>query len=361
MNILHISSANTWRGGEQQISYLIDELHSMGHSNFLMHPLNAPIALHNQIKNKCITIPYRKGFSVNPLVANKIRKIVSIHNIDIIHAHDSHAHTFLYLSYILFSLQCPSVVSRRVDFSISSSSYKKYNHPQIKKIVCVSDKIKEIIIESLGPSDRFVTVHSGVDLEKYNSKSLFDLKEKYNIPQNHKLVANVSAIADHKDYPTFVATASAVLKQRDDVTFFIIGGDGGEQSIIRELINEKNLSKNIILTGYLNDAYLLISQLNVFLFPSKMEGLGTSILDAQAIGIPVVSTFAGGIPELITHEETGLLSPVGDSTDLANNVILLLENLELNDKITRTAQSNVVKYSKKITAQKTFEVYNSVM
>ncbi|HAW05663.1 MAG TPA: hypothetical protein DCW83_13315, partial [Saprospirales bacterium] len=97
MNILHISSANSWRGGEQQIVYLIDELQTIGHINILMHPIHAPIGNHNQIKNKCIAIPYRKVISVNPWVANKIENVVSKYNIDIIHAHDSHAHTFLYL------------------------------------------------------------------------------------------------------------------------------------------------------------------------------------------------------------------------------------------------------------------------
>ena len=361
MNILHISSANSLRGGEQQIAYLIEELQKIGHNNILMHPIHAPIADHNRIKNKCIAIPYSKGFSVNPWVANKIKKIVSKHNIDVIHAHDSHAHTFLYLSYILFRLDCPSVVSRRVDFAISKSSLNKYNYPKIKKIICVSDKINEIITESLGSSKRTITVHSGVDLNKFNQYCRIDLRVEYNIPKHHKIVANVSAIADHKDYPTFIATAVEVLKQRNDITFFIIGGDGGEQSMITDLINDSGLTNNIILTGYIPEAYLMISQLDVFLFPSKMEGLGTSILDAQATGVPVVSTIAGGIPELITHNHTGLLSEVGDSENLAKNTILLIDNPDLYKRITREAQLNVSKYSNIITAQKTLEVYQSVV
>ena len=361
MNILHISSANSWRGGEQQISYLIDELHAMGHSNILMHPFHAPIGNHERVLGKCITIPYRKGFSVNPLVAFKIKKIVSLHNIDVIHAHDSHAHTFLYLSYILYRLSCPSVVSRRVDFPISTSSLNKYNYPRIKRIICVSDKINEIMTESLGPSARITTVHSGIDLDKFKEACDLDIRMKYNIPNNHKIVANVSAIAGHKDYPTFIATAKEVMKLRADVTFLIIGGDGGEQHMITNLINKNGLTSNIIMTGYLPDAYLLISQLDVFLFPSKMEGLGTSILDAQASGVPVVSTYAGGIPELIAHNSTGLLSNIGDSTNLASNILELLENSDLSERISITAMSNVHKFSKKLTAQKTISIYNNVI
>jgi len=360
MNILHISSATSWRGGEQQIAYLIDELDQLGHSNILMHPFNAPISNHQSIQSKYVSIPYKKYFSLNPLVAYKIKQVVKTHEINIIHAHDSHAHSFLYLSYWLLNLTTISVVSRRVDFSISKSSFKKYSEKKIRKIICVSNKIKEIVSDSLGESNRITTIHSGVDLNKFSSDSALNLRKTYNIPTFHRLVGNVSAIADHKDYTTFVNTAALVLKQKPDITFLIIGGDGGEQDKIYNHINKLGLSKSIIMTGYIENAYNLIKQLDVFFFPSKMEGLGTSILDAQCSSVPVVSTYAGGIPELIKHKETGLLSRIGDTRDLAKNINLILEDIILKTKITNKALANVSNFSKKATALNTISVYKSV-
>lgn len=361
MNILHISSATSWRGGEQQITYLIEELSKLGHNNYLMHPNDAPISKHKSIIENCKLLPYSKRFSLNPIVAKSIKKNASQNNIDIIHAHDSHAHTFLYMSYRIFRLKHLSVVSRRVDFPISSSSFKKYTHPKIKKIICVSDKINEIISSSINTSKTVATVHSGVDLEKFKENSSINLRQHYEIPSTHKLIANVSAIADHKDYETFVLTAQKLLKSRSDLSFLIIGGDGGEKDKIEKLITSQNLEKNIILTGYIEDAYKLIKQLDVFFFPSKMEGLGTSILDAQASNIPVVSTIAGGIPELIQHDHSGLLSPVGDINDLAKNISNLLDNETLQNRLKENARVNVIQFSKKHTAQKTLDVYNSVI
>lgn len=361
MNILHISSAKSWRGGEQQIAYLIDELKKLGHNNFLMHPNDAPIANHTLVDGNCISLPYNKIFSANPLVANLIKKNASKYKIDIIHAHDSHAHTFLFLSYRIFNLACPSVVSRRVDFPISSSSFKKYTHPKIKRIICVSDKINEIITNSLGSNERVKTVHSGIDLEKFNDLSAIDLRQKFSIPPTHKIIANVSAIAGHKDYETFVNTAKELLKVRTDVTFLIIGGDGGEKEKIANMITTLKLDDHIKMTGYVENAYQLINQLDIFLFPSKMEGLGTSILDAQASNIPVVSTLAGGIPELIVHTKSGLLSPIGDANDLAKNINLIIKDKDLRQRLTTNAMTNVRKFSKKHTAQKTLNIYNDVM
>jgi len=361
MNILHISSATSWRGGEQQISYLIDELYQLGHNNFLMHPKDAPISEHKLVKGKCTLLPYKKIFSANPLVARSIIRNTKKHKIDIIHAHDSHGHTFLYLSYRLFHLDCPSVVSRRVDFPISSSSFKKYTYPKIKRIICVSNKINEIVSGSIGSSERIVTVHSGIDLQKFSSKSIIDLRDKFSIPANNKIIANVSAIAGHKDYETFVKTAKLLLDRRDDLTFLIIGGDGGEKEKISKLIESFNLVDRIKIIGYLENAYQVIDQFDVFLFPSKMEGLGTSILDAQASGIPVISTYAGGIPELILHNESGLLSQVGDIEDLANNIDKVLKDNSLRNKLISGARANVSKFSKKETARKTLSIYNDVM
>lgn len=361
MNILHISSAKSWRGGEQQIAYLIDELNALGHNNFLMHPYDAPLAKNKLLKDKFTSLPYSKGFSLNPIVAKKIKNNASKYKIDIIHAHDSHAHTFLYLSYRIFNLKFPSVVSRRVDFTISTSSYKKYTHPQIKRIVCVSNKIKDIITSSIGTSKRVVTVHSGVDLEKFDHESSIDLRKTYSIPDTNKIIANISAIAGHKDYETFVYTAEKLLKLRSDLTFLIIGSDDGEEQKIREMIASLNLEHNILLTGYIEDAYRLFKQLDVFLFPSKMEGLGTSLLDAQASNTPIVSTLAGGIPELIKHDYNGLLSPIGDAEDLAKNINSLLEDQSLRNRLTVAAKENVTKFSKKHTARKTLSIYNDVI
>lgn len=361
MNILHISSANSWRGGEQQIAYLIDELHSLGQTNFLMHPTGAPISSHLPIKGKSKNIKYHKGFSVNPLVALTIKRVVSKHSIDIIHVHDSHAHTFLYLSYRMFGLKCPSVVSRRVDFPISTSSIKKYSFSQIHKILCVSNKINEIVSASLGKSDRIKTIYSGIDLDKYDVSCQIDLRAQYSIPNDYKIIANISAIADHKDYDTFINTAAKVLELRSDIIFFIIGGDGGELENITAKISSLDLCKNIILTGYVKNAYTLLNQIDIFFFPSKMEGLGTSILDAQACEVPVISTIAGGIPELVVHSKTGLLSKIGDSEDLANNINKVLNDSNLKNRLILQAKENVKHFTKESTAQQTLAVYQDVI
>lgn len=361
MNILHISSAMSWRGGEQQITYLLEELASQGHNCYLMYPVGAPIGDKEVVVKSCTLIPYKKRFAVNPLVPIKIANTVKKYAIDIVHAHDSHAHTFVWLYSKFYQRAVPAVVSRRVDFPISKSSYNKYTHPNIKKIICVSDKIKDVVCEGLKLSDRVVTVRSGVDLSKFETEKSFDLYAKFKIPTDHKIVANISAVASHKDYSTFVEVACKVLDNHDKVTFLIIGGDDGEGEMIYNLIQQKGYGHRIIMTGYIENAFKLLSQIDVFLFPSKMEGLGTSLLDAAAAKVPIVTTYAGGIPEVVEHNITGLMANVGDSALLADHVLRLLDDFTLADRLTTEGLANVSKFSKINTATKTLSIYKSVI
>lgn len=101
--------------------------------------------------------------------------------------------------------------------------------------------------------------------------------------------------------------------------------------------------------------------MDVLLFTSKEEGLGTTILDAFACKVPVVATAAGGIPEIITNEKTGLLAPVGDAQTLAHYVEKILADRNLREQLIENAWQKVKYFSKENMAKKTLEVYQSLL
>lgn len=94
---------------------------------------------------------------------------------------------------------------------------------------------------------------------------------------------------------------------------------------------------------------------------SNEEGLGTSVLDAFLAGPAVVATAAGGIPEMVIHERTGLLAPVGDATALAIQIERLIKNGELKKQVVSGAAEKVKHFSKEATASKTFAIYQEVL
>lgn len=300
---------------------------------------------------------YRKLFSINPVVGMHIRWICQRLKISHVHVHDSHSHTFAVLAASLFGNRVPIIIHRRVDFPIGQSklSLWKYNHKKVGAIICVSNFVRELIIPKLKNPDLAKVVHDGVDLKK-------NKKVKHSKKSAHaKLrIGNVAAIAPHKDYFTFVRTAENLLNDDLDAHFLIIGGDGGEEVAVRNLIAERGLSEDIEMMGFRKDVLKLLSNLDLLLFTSKTEGLGSTLLDAMCLGVPIVATEAGGIPEIIDHEKTGLLAPVGDAEKLAAQVQRILNDNELRKDILSNSKKKVIGFSKKNMAKETLKIYQEI-
>ena len=203
-------------------------------------------------------------------------------------------------------------------------------------------------------------MHSGIRADKFPKTHQNILRTTYNIPKEKKIIANIAALADHKDYPTFIRSAEIILKQRQDVHFFIIGGEAGEEASIKKMIKEKQLENDITLTGYRNDIPNIFPELDILLFTSKEEGLGTTVLDAFACGVAVVATAAGGIPEMIIHRETGCLTPIGQDQQLSDEIIFLLNNHKVKIEIVEKAKHKLSEFSSKKMAAAILSIYHTV-
>lgn len=360
MKVLHISTATGWRGGEQQAAYLINQLGNLQTACFLLCPKDAAI-MQRLNNSNCKIEVFQKGKALNLSLARKIKTLCKENQIDLIHTHDSHAHTAAFLSSWLFGNKCPVVVSRRVDFAVSSSllSHLKYNHSSIKKIICVSVAIRQITAPAIKRKKKLEVVHSGVDTDKFIFGKT-KLHQEYRLPKETFLVGNVSALADHKDLFTFIDTAEIILQQAQHIHFFLIG-DGSEMNALKTRVTEKKLTANIHFTGFRNDVNELLPELNLFLMTSKTEGLGTTILDAFAAKVPVVATNAGGIPEIVRHEQTGLIAPIGNAQQLAKLVLEVMNDSNLANTLATNAQQLVADFTFRRTAEKTKAVYTQVL
>lgn len=361
MKVLHVSTPLSWRGGEQQLAYLLEEMPSDEVKQMVICPDAS--AMEDYCKKKSVQyFTFRKRPLSGLFLAKQIAQVCRSQNIDLVHLHDSHAHTAAVLSCSFFRNKAALVLSRKVDFPIAGNLFSayKYNHPSIKKIICVSKKIKEIIAPQIRNASLLSVVYDGIALDRFVFKNENILRKQYNVPADELIVANVAAIAPHKDYYTFVDTAEILLKKNFKAKFFIVG-DGPEKKLIEKYIVDKNLQGNIILTGFRNDIPQILPEVDVFLFTSKTEGLGSSILDAFACGVPVVATAAGGIPEIVIHGKTGLLSAVKNPDQLAENVVKVAADPNVRKIIVENAAQFVKIFSKENTAKKTYEIYKEIL
>lgn len=361
MKVLHLSTPSSWRGGEQQVAHLMRALAEKNIDQALLSPHNSELARRTQ-SLPVVPHHFNKRGLLDSALAIRLRRISREEQITLIHCHDSHAHSAAVIANAFFGNSQPLVVSRRVDFAISSGPFSrwKYNHPSVKRIICVSDKIREITAPGLDNPSLLRVVHSGIDTGIYEGiAATGNLHRELGLPADTPLVGNLSALADHKDYPTFLRCARTLL-DKGFKGHFLIAGTGPEEAAIKATIESLNLRGRVHLLGFRKDVPALLAELDLFLMTSKTEGLGTIVIEALAAGIPVVAARAGGIPELILDGECGLLGEIGDAEGLSRLVLRIFEEPALRHKLVEQGRQRAKQFSYRHTAALTLSIYHEV-
>lgn len=360
MKVLHLSSEKSWRGGEQQISYLMDELKNTHKIETLAAArADSEFATRMKQKNhKVIELPFKSELDL--YTAYKVKELVKSEKVDIVHMHSGHSHTIGVLSKVL-GHDAKLVLSKRTDYPVKDNmlSRWKFNHPSIKKILCVSGKIKEVLKPDIKEYSKVEVVYSGIDLEKFKIENPIDIRSILNLPADAKVVVNTSAISEQKDIGTFIDVAKLVTSKHKDA-YFVLCGDGPLREEMEKKVQDLAV-ENFIFMGFRKDLPSFLSTCDIFLISSQDEGLGTSILDAFANRLPVVATRAGGIPEIVRHEDTGLTSEVKDAAGLAAQAVKMLYG-DKNDvqKYVDNAYKLAEEFSYKRTASQTLQMYKSI-
>lgn len=361
LRVVQLSSESTWRGGEQQIAYLIGEMQKQNADTIAVVKKGSSFEKHcRENAIKYYRLPFKN--SIDIFTAWSLVSIARKEKANLVHIHSSKSHTIAVIA-TLFGLNKPLVLSRRVDFELSDTIFSKwkYNHSAIKKILCVSNAINLIVRPHLKHPEKCITVYSGIDLTKFSSRPTKNLlRSEFNIDENTVLIGNTSALAPHKDYFTFIDTIALLVAQKANIKGFIIG-KGELEKELRDYVDQKQLTDHIIFTGFRNDIKKILPCLDIFLITSNEEGLGTSVLDAFACRIPVVATSAGGIPEMVINGVTGVLCTIGDAKGLSQGIERIMIDPDFRTLIVHNANEICKKFSKEQMATKTIDVYREVL
>jgi glycosyltransferase involved in cell wall biosynthesis len=172
------------------------------------------------------------------------------------------------------------------------------------------------------------------------------------------IAANVAALVAHKDHATLVR-AAGLLRQALPPLHWVVAGEGADRHALERLRAELGLDHRVHLLGHLDEPARLIADATCFVMSSREEGLGTSVLEAMALGIPVASTSAGGLPEML-QDGAGLLVPPGDPAALAAAVERLVRDPTLARDIGTKAAQRVERFTAARMAEAVRSVYRSL-
>lgn len=361
VHVLQLSTASDWRGGEQQVAYLTSELKSLGVAQTVLCPGTAPLHQH-MVQQDIPVVGFTPGMALDLGLARRVARVARERGATLVHVHDSHGHTAAVLANTFFGMGLPVVVSRRVDFAIHSgfSARFKYGHRSVRRILCVSDAIREITKAGLRDPSVLRTVRSGVDPARFHETADGSLHRLLGLAVDVPLVGCVAALAPHKDLGTFLRTMAA-LRDGGSMAHGVVIGEGDLRAELEALRAELGLADRVHFTGFRSDVPKLLPEFAVFLMTSRTEGLGTSILDAFACKVPVVATRAGGIPEIVHHGISGLLCPVGDATCLADAVHQVLDDPGLCARLLAGSAEVLRTHHPRAVAAATLHEYRTVL
>lgn len=141
----------------------------------------------------------------------------------------------------------------------------------------------------------------------------------------------------------------------------MIIGEGPDREKVEEEIRKEGVEKKVSLLGFRPDVRECMQDFDIFLMSSKTEGLGTSVLDAMALGIPVVSTNAGGLPEIVKDEKNGMLCEVKDIECLSEALMQLLGDDDKRERLGRSGIETAKQRSREKMASSVLATYRSVL
>jgi glycosyltransferase involved in cell wall biosynthesis len=183
-------------------------------------------------------------------------------------------------------------------------------------------------------------VHDGIDVAKVQGLPRTDAHVEFWLPHGVPLIVNVGALVAHKGQTYLLDAMPLVMRAVPDAHLVILG-EGELRASLERQVKERHLERAVHMPGFREDVLSLMKSADVFVMSSVTEGLGSAVLDAMAMGLPVVGTRAGGIPEVVVDGETGLLVPPREPGPLAAALVQLLEAPLLRARYGHAGQARV--------------------
>jgi glycosyltransferase involved in cell wall biosynthesis len=337
---VQVDAGREWRGGQNQVRLLCRELASR--PDVAVHLVTRAGSELARRTTGATVHPVRWTLSLDPRAVWRLAGVLTRIRPDVVHAHDAHAlQAARWAMRWTYRRALPPavVVTRRVDFPLRRPGA----WIAADCVIAISGAVRRALEADGVPGGHVRVIPDGVDADETRraGRLPLDIRHRLGLAPGTPLAVNVAALVDHKDHATLVRAAAAARSARPDL-HWAIAGDGPRRAALERQINELGVTANVHLLGYIEEADALIREANVLVMSSREEGLGSVVLQALALGTPVVATRAGGLAEIVPPE---WLVPVGDAAALSARVAFALEHppaVALPERFTTRAVADAV-------------------
>lgn len=326
MNILQISSASSFGGGERYVADLTNSLIARGHNLFAALRPGSPLIRHLQLpKERILILPLRNALDVPS--AHELERFVRRQRIDVVHAHM--ARDYSLASYA--ARKSKFVATRHVLFQLNR--LHRHTLARATRVIAVSSAVAKGL-QRVVNENQIALIPNGIDVERFErARVAFDragFLRGMGLSPGCLLVGSVGELRTLKRHDDFIRAAARVVSRFPETHFVLAGVDmiGDVRKQLEKLVVELGLKDCFHFLGWVDEAEELLCAMDVFVSASETESFGLAMAEAMAAGTPVVATRTEGAQEVVEDQKTGWIVPIGDVDRIAEAVITLLSDPE---------------------------------
>ena len=241
---------------------------------------------------------------------------------------------------------------------------RKYFVHKADQIIAISESQKNIFKNMPEVASKLSVVPNGLDLSKFSRLETKAFRKEFNVDDNEFLVGMVGLISEHKGVEEYLIACAKVAEKIPNLKIVIVGPDHSRIYLkrIKKLCAKLQIENRMIFTGFREDIPNIMSSLDLLITPSRQEAFGRVLLEAMAVGTPVIASDVGGIPEVISSNDVGILVPPENPGRFAEEMIGLLKNENRRKVIAANARRLVEeKFSIQLHVQRIQSIYDEFL
>jgi len=267
---------------------------------------------------------------LSPLATLHLTKYFRTHSIDALHLHRTQD-----LGVVLPAAEAAGIPIRVLTLQMESDRRKKdiyhrWIYNKLSLVLTITERMRRLVTENVAVNPSKVKVlYYGVDCDKLNAEAEPQdyIRWRWNIPGDAFVVGLVGRIEPSKGQEILLRAAASLQDRIPGLVLMFVGdetiGQSGEKARLRKLAERLIPAVPVIFTGYQSPPGGIVPAFDISVLASRKETFGLVVIEAMALGIPVIATNAGGVPEIVEEGRTGLLVPPEDPPALAAAILRL--------------------------------------
>ncbi|MBN1295791.1 glycosyltransferase family 4 protein, partial [bacterium] len=213
-------------------------------------------------------------------------------------------------------------------------------------LITVSKAQKRLFKHFPEMHDRIRVIHNGVDVQRFMQADGNEFRRDIGVSPGQFLYGMVGPVSRHKGVEEFIRAAATIVRVDSEARFAVVGPDRPRAFLeeMKALVHSLQVEQNVIFTGFRDDIPEVMSGLDVLVTPSRVEAFGRVLLEAMAAGTPVIASQVGGIPEVISERDMGILVPPKSAEKLGEAMLVMLQDTSRRNQIIQVSQAHVARY-----------------